>query len=346
MRKLLYSFCALAAVMTAVGCNETIDNELTQVSGKDCDVTVQIVGSTTTKSTPEAETLAANEGRVASLQVFVFNEDGSYENSDFRENVKMMEVTCKSGKKTVCAVVNAPLIDKASITKLDDLRATAENLSSMAVDKFIMYGETAQFIEGSSDVVIEVNRLVARVVIKSIENRMKLEVNQQKTLVVDAIYLINVQGSNNFGLSAYQTTDGVWYNKMAHQTCAVEPMLYDTVGKTINYTETYSTAHYFYAGPNDFAATEQTPDLHAGTWAPRYTRLVVEVTLGGEKMYYPITMSVGFKANKSYEIEKLILTKRGSNDPDTPVTSEDVLFKIDILPWDVVLMGNEGVIEI
>lgn len=83
----------------------------------------------------------------------------------------------------------------------------------------------------------------------------------------------------------------------------------------------------------------------AGEWSIRPTRLVIETTLDGTKYYYPITLPA-LESNKTYEIENLVITRPGSDDPDIPVVVYDVPFKISILGWEQVLLGNEGTITI
>ena len=66
-------------------------------------------------------------------------------------------------------------------------------------------------------------------------------------------------------------------------------------------------------------------------WSARYTRLVVEATLGGEVMYYPVSLPEVLP-NSAYEVT-LRVTRRGSPDPDIPVTGVAAEFKVDVQDW-------------
>ena len=103
------------------------------------------------------------------------------------------------------------------------------------------------------------------------------------------------------------------------------------------------------------------------TWSPRHTKLVIETEYAGKTYYYAIpiagngsgltykklgsaeddgTAYAGIKANYSYQIEELVLTRLGSTNPDEPTVESNVNFNITVQNWNVVLLGAEGVYEI
>ena len=63
--------------------------------------------------------------------------------------------------------------------------------------------------------------------------------------------------------------------------------------------------------------------------------MVVEVELGGDTFYYPITLPV-LEPGKSYEIENLTITRKGADSPDTVISLADATFEINIKEWTVV----------
>ena len=65
------------------------------------------------------------------------------------------------------------------------------------------------------------------------------------------------------------------------------------------------------------------------------TRIVIETTLGTSKYYYPINLPE-MADNKSYEIEEVVLTRPGSDNPDEPVSFADATFSINVIDWTVV----------
>ena len=334
----IFIFCTVLSCC----CRQTCAPENPSI---DCCVTVNVAQDLSTKVIFEDDAAArASEGSLSSLEVFIFSADGSTLEGHARsQGAASLDVTCKSGEKAVAALVNAP--DMSDCTTLENLRKKEVRLEAMSADKIVMYGEKGAYIEGSTTVSVDVSKILSRVVIRSVENRFSLASLQAKEFRITGIYLLNVQGANSLSLNSYQDGAGVWYNKMKNENSAVKSLVSDTVGKTLSYGSTLEESHYFYAMPNDFASSAAVPDLHGGSWAKRYTRLVVEATLDSEKMYYPISLT-SLKGNTSYEIEKLVITKKGSSDPDTPVDSEDVSFDVTVKPWDVVLLGQDGVVTI
>lgn len=93
-------------------------------------------------------------------------------------------------------------------------------------------------------------------------------------------------------------------------------------------------------------------DFESGFTA-RYTKLVIEATLGSETYFYSIpilsrasypqgTPTAGILPNYSYDIDELVITRPGTHNPDVPVFSADVLFTISVNPWEVVPIATEA----
>lgn len=133
-------------------------------------------------------------------------------------------------------------------------------------------------------------------------------------------------------------------------------------------------ASTFYVMPNDVSWDAANPAAWASfgpiggdAWSPRHTKLVVEVEYASKTYYYSIPIAEngngatykhlgaanddgslyqGIKANKSYEINELVLTRLGSTNPDEPTVDAYANFNISVQDWNVVLLGAEGVYEI
>ena len=95
---------------------------------------------------------------------------------------------------------------------------------------------------------------------------------------------------------------------------------------TIPYNGTYTADKYYYCYPNTTKS-----DSSGKNWSERYTRLVVEATLDGEVMYYPVSLPEVLP-NSAYEIS-LKVTRHGSPDPDVPVSGVAAEFTIDVQDW-------------
>ena len=139
-------------------------------------------------------------------------------------------------------------------------------------------------------------------------------------------------------------------------------------------SKTSEIASTFYVMPNDVPWGDVVFGPLGGTpWSPRHTKLVVETTYGDNPAvyYYSIPIAenggvyplgrgekgtsgeaghiaaddgsnyAGIKANYSYEIDELVLTRLGSTNPDEPTVEAYVNFNITVQPWTVRVLATE-----
>lgn len=138
-------------------------------------------------------------------------------------------------------------------------------------------------------------------------------------MTIDKVYMVNVAKTINYGQTS---TPAAWYNQ-AMDKGELPEILSDTVNQTLANGATNSTGHWFYIYPNDPAVSHTT------------TRIVIETTLGGEKCYYPIDLPA-LAGNQSYEISKIKLTSPGGDNPNTPVTNENITFNFTVVDWSTI----------
>ena len=311
MKKSIFAFAAALAALVA--CNK---NEATPMQPQNpeslvpCELTVGICGAMTRATAVSAD----NEAKVNNLQVFVFRGDDldAYASVD---NAQELTLSCTAGDRVVYALVNAP--DYSAVPGKAALLAKVSELSANSLSNFEMVGSKSVTLPQSEKVSIDVNRIASRVVLKKITRSFTSEALQALNFKVDAIYLINVAGNTSYDLSA---APAKWYN-VAENKNELASLLYDAPASLITNGQSYSTAHTFYAYPNDLATNT--------------TRLVIETTLGETKYYYPINLPE-MAANKSYEIEEVKITRPGSDNPDEPVSFADATFSINVIDWTVV----------
>ena len=311
MKKSIFAFAAALAALVACNKNEATPMQpQNQESLVPCELTVGICGAMTRATTVSAD----NEAKVNNLQVFVFRGDDldAYASVD---NAQELTLSCTAGDRVVYALVNAP--DYSAVPGKAALLAKVSELSANSLSNFEMVGSKSVTLPQSEKVSIDVNRIASRVVLKKITRSFTSEALQALNFKVDAIYLINVAGNTSYDLSA---APAKWYN-VAENKDELASLLYDAPASLITNGQSYSTAHTFYAYPNDLATNT--------------TRLVIETTLGETKYYYPINLPE-MAANKSYEIEEVKITRPGSDNPDEPVSFADATFSINVIDWTVV----------
>ena len=311
MKKSIFAFAAALAALVACNKNEATPMQpQNQESLEPCELTVGICGAITRATAVTAD----NEAKVNNLQVFVFRGDDldAYASVD---NAQELTLSCTAGERVVYALVNAP--DYSAVPGKAALLAKVSELSANSLSNFEMVGSKSVTLPQSEKVSIDVNRIASRVVLKKITRNFTSEALQALNFKVDAIYLINVAGNTSYDLSA---APAKWYN-VAENKDELASLLYDAPASLITNGQSYSTAHTFYAYPNDLATNT--------------TRLVIETTLGETKYYYPINLPE-MAANKSYEIEEVKITRPGSDNPDEPVSFADATFSINVIDWTVV----------
>ena len=311
MKKSIFAFAAALAALVACNKNDVAPMQpQNQESLVPCELTVGICGAMTKATAVSAD----NEAKVNNLQVFVFRGDDldAYASVD---NAQELTLSCTAGDRVVYALVNAP--DYSAVPGKAALLAKVSELSANSLSNFEMVGSKNVTLPQSEKVSIDVNRIASRVVLKKITRSFTSEALQALNFKVDAIYLINVAGNTSYDLSA---APAKWYN-VAENKNELASLLYDAPASLITNGQSYSTAHTFYAYPNDLATNT--------------TRLVIETTLGETKYYYPINLPE-MAANKSYEIEEVKITRPGSDNPDEPVSFADATFSINVIDWTVV----------
>ena len=311
MKKSIFAFAAALAALVACNKNDVAPMQpQNQESLVPCELTVGICGAMTKATAVSAD----NEAKVNNLQVFVFRGDDldAYASVD---NAQELTLSCTAGDRVVYALVNAP--DYSAVPGKAALLAKVSELSANSLTNFEMVGSKSVTLPQSEKVSIDVNRIASRVVLKKITRSFTSEALQALNFKVDAIYLINVAGNTSYDRSA---APAKWYN-VAENKNELASLLYDAPASLITNGQSYSTAHTFYAYPNDLATNT--------------TRLVIETTLGETKYYYPINLPE-MAANKSYEIEEVKITRPGSDNPDEPVSFADATFSINVIDWTVV----------
>jgi hypothetical protein len=232
-------------------------------------------------------------------------------------------LTCKTGPKKVVSLVNAPEI--TDVTTYSALCSASSFLDDNTIDSMVMSGETEVNLTATSSVTIPVSRLAAKVVLRQVMNNFKFKSDQDAEFLVTHVYLLNVGAERGY-LSA--ATPKQWYNMMELDTFDSPAFTYEQLSSPVKlpYSSTWTADKYFYCYPNP---TET--DSSDETWSARRTRLVLEATLDGEVMYYPVTLPV-IEPNSSYEVTVKI-TRRGSPSPDIPVTGIAAEFSVDVQSW-------------
>lgn len=317
MKKQLFAAALCAALLCS--CNKQITTPTPL--GQTAKITFS-VNSGATKAVAELD----DEKAVDSLQVYVFNAAGTRLEAYGSSAGASLSLSVTLGSKTIAALVNHPSL--TGVTTLQALKATVSDLGDNSTSSFVMFGSLSETIStASSNIVVPVSRLVARVVLSKVTNNISLPQYANTPLVVRGIYLINAAGECNL---EHNLTPIKYYNKGSNASSELPELLSKTPNASLAVGQSYSTENRFYCYPNPV-----TTDNSSQPWSPRFTRLVVDTSLG----YYPITLQNAVQANTSYEISELVVTKPGVEVPDVKIETDIASFTIQVLPWSSVEMG-------
>lgn len=331
MRKIAF-LAAVAATLCTVACNKELTTAKVDTPSEAvqlADLTLSIVGNAPATKSADAD-FDDDHSEVSNVQFFVFDGEvlDAYKKIGSATSTTM---TVKAGDKTVWAVVNAP--DISNVTTLTQLKAVSSTLLNNA-SNFVMVGSDTATVPSEDPIEIEVKRIASRVVVKKVTAAFSNPAYASMSCKLVKMFLINAPGDINLELTNAPTT---WYAQRTYEavTGLTDHLSTSGANHELN-TSAFETECRHYCYPNPTVA-----DSQATTWSARHTRMVIEVLLGSETFYYPITMPV-LEPGKSYEIENLTITRKGSNNPDQPISLSDATFEISVKEWTVVPI-TEGI---
>ena len=348
----------LAAAMLAAlaSCNK---QPAVQVTTEKALLDVCITAGNHTKATTVSE---GDEAAVSRIEILVFNESGgldAYKSSDGSGH-KVTGISSATGNKTIVAVVNAPDgSGVASVTDLATLRAlTSRFKAANAPDHFVMYGEKPFTLtaSGTNQVSVEVDRLAARIRIDKVTRAMRTETGGLVSLPAEKFeivrfFLTNVADDVNYGAKSSANANAYWLtDESALPAAAVDidknALVYSTAITTgganqLAQSSSYNNIHRLYAYPNS-SSTQK-------------TKLIVEININDQYYTFPIAFD-SLQSNCSYEIRNLTITRLGNtsdgddvidtDESTEPIVTTEFDCEIEVLPWTLVLMGDEGNITI
>ncbi len=348
MKKKLLFITAAAGLLALAACTrEELRTSFwyEEPSPEKVSLTVRIEGG---PSHTKAEIQSAEEAKVNTLQVFVFNGD----NIDVygkASDALSLTLDATVGERTVWALANAP--DLGSVTSLAALKAEVSAFSDNAAGAFVMSGGEVVTLTASSSVTVPVSRIAARVVIRKITRKLSaagLAALPEGDFSLVRAYLLDVPAEQRYDRTL--TSFSAWASSSLGDgrivTSNVLLCQAPTGTATIAQGGSYEWGTALYCYPN--------PTTEDGS-AAKVTRLVLECSIDGSLYTYPVLLDGGVVSNRSYEIKELVITRLGNPsdgdddiDPgeDQPVTSVDIPFGVSVSDWEVVLLGEGGTVSI
>ena len=188
-------------------------------------------------------------------------------------------------------------------------------------------------LEAGEDCTLNLYPSLSRILLRSICCDFSGKPYEGETLSDVKIYLINVCSEYRpLSRESISWINMGLFSELDSGRLSHPEMLYSSLDGGISSSVRYPDIS-LYCYPN--LIPEETMNV-------RFTRLVIEGTIMGQKCYYPINVNrsgfgyisgeEGLSAAKNYLMD-ITLTRLGTDDPDKPVSSDMVTVRTSVLPW-------------
>lgn len=284
----------------------------------------------------------ASEIAISSVQVLTFEKTSGHLEHYFSYTTtsEVQEFALRAGAYRIWAVANGPDLSGISTeTALKQLVIDLATYNDPSADFFMAGSELSTVVAGDvAECLIYLTRLVSRVSLKSIVNRLPAAYGN---ITVDYVMLSNAVGSYSIGGPA----GSLWHNPCGRKNASplvaaniIAPptipadaaaLTFRSAGYTLAPGASNSTVQRMYTYPN---ASTLTTEGFSSPFTARCTRLVVRAQIDGTTYYYPVNLPTLVR-NACYDVS-LTLIGLGSSDPDVPVHKGTQRVDIEITPWE------------
>ena len=322
-----FLFVRSALLVAAAGC----DREPCSLCGEEGPVLHRVTVSVScpavrTKGADELPSLS--ESNIVRCLLYVFDPSGAfvgrYDSTDGNFDFYLTGETYD-----FVAVANKADLPRAPVSRTALLSETV-TLAEQGPGCFVMTGALdGQSVTDDTALAIEVSRLVGKVSF-TLRTAFTGTLSQEE-FVVEDIFLTNVAGETDLGLSAGPpAASGCWYNRMGWEEepgSSLAGLLCSRPGQRMAASDSLVSGPVFYACPNTAS------DSHdRDRFSPRCTRFVVKARLGDRTFYYPVTLDA-VRSNTHYRVD-LTVSGYGLEHPeDNPDDYRPLTVVVTVSDW-------------
>ena len=228
---------------------------------------------------------------------------------------------CGSGRKIIAAISadGEDSYDYADIRDYRTLSAMERHLCDEDPSNPVLSGEAR-----SGDAVITIKPLLTKIRINSLLADFRLHPYSGAVMEDVRIYLTNIPSSSPV-LGVREAPPSSWLNLGGYfeedaATLKHPEMIFSTTGNVGREVIFPSVELYCY--PSGIAEE---------SFGSPMTKLVIEAMIDGERWYYPILMKD--LARGDLISMDITFTGKGTQDPETPVSRENIIISTNIIPW-------------
>ena len=266
---------------------------------------------------PDRAPVAFSVPAVSNLDLCAFGEDDMLETYVRQEGESLTASLRKNTGLSYWLVANARegLLDNRE--NEDQFRDTKVFLADSGRDDFLLVGSGTGCFTGRTEKQLNMDRRVCKVSIgKMTPSFLTNTYLADSHVTLDKVWLINASGSVKLSGEASQE-DMLNVGKMdANLSEKLTDLLVASPELNLVDASPIDLALSFYCCPNP----------------AENTRLVLELTIAGQKNYYPITLPA-MRCNYEYCADEVELLGWGSASPDVPVDRKTMRWAVTVNPW-------------
>ncbi len=254
---------------------------------------------------------------VSSLDLCAFRPDGTLDTYARQDGASVTASLTKNIDLSYYLVANARegLLDRTGTEGriLEEKAMLSEN----GRDALLLVGKGTGRFSAKTEEHLDMNRMVCRVSIGKITPSFLENTHLSNgSVTLDRVYLVNVSGSVPFS-GEPSRADMLNVASMDEALpAALTDLLSASPAIRLEDASPLDLNLSFYCCPN--------PEEN--------TRLVLEMTIAGQKNYYPITLPA-MRCNHEYRADEVELLGWGSASPDVPVDRKSLRWAVTVNPW-------------
>ena len=283
---------------------------------------------------------SGGETAIHSLDLIVFRADGALENYVRTTAGSTVTASLIIGEElTYYVVANLPAGRLTTVASESSFLSTMTYMTDMSLNSMVMSGSGTVTLTGGEQEEeigpVGLDRYACKISVTDITMEWLSDFVTKPTCIVNRILVMNGRTAAPLSGLATATADAYWVNKITDEEVDDDPA--SIIGKLVYLNPNLplptaaktSLGAVVYAMPNASTSEDIASDL---PWAPRQTRVCVEVLIDGSPNWYSIPLPAMVR-NTHYIVSELVLTGPGTLEPDMGIDRTSVSFGVVVEPW-------------
>lgn len=283
---------------------------------------------------------SGGETAIHSLDLIVFRPDGALENYVHTTAGSTVTTSLITGEElTYYVVANLPAGRLTTVANESSFLSTMTYMTDMSLNSMVMSGSGTVTLTGGEQEEeigpVGLDRYACKVSITDITMDWLSDFVTKPVCTVNRVLVMNGRTAVPLSGTATATADAYWINKLTDEEADVDPasiigaLAYENPNVALPSEQTVSLGSVVYVMPNSSTSEEIASDM---PWAPRQTRVCLEVLVDGSPNWYSIPLPAMVR-NTHYIVSDLVLTGPGTLEPDMGIDRTAVSFGVSVEPW-------------